>query len=104
MLSPFLKNDFGGSPAASSEVGGFKAQNMRVLPEQALHGPAERAGSFPVDDSDLIDAPAPAFLEVLGDEGFDLLGPEGMEVEHPVDGDMDRPIVNHVPSEYPILY
>src|SRR4030042_3184872 len=45
-----FENDFGGAPAASSEVGGFEAQNMRGLPQHALDGPAQRAGSFPVDD------------------------------------------------------
>jgi hypothetical protein len=42
-----------------------------------------------------MDAPAPAFFEVLGDEVLDLLGPKGMEVEHPVDRDPDRIGITH---------
>src|SRR4030043_1151852 len=97
-----LENDFGRAPAASSEVGGFEAQNMRVHPEQALDGPAEGARTLSVYDPDLIDPPAATFLKVFGDEVLDLLGPEGMEVEHPVDGDPDRLIANHVLSQCPI--
>ena len=92
---PLFKDDFGCAPAPSSEVGGLEAQDMRILLEQAQDGPAECAGSFPVDNPDLMDAPAPAFFEILGDEVLNLFGTEGMKVEHPIDRNSDRIDITH---------
>lgn len=85
----FLEHDFGRTPAAASEVGRLEAQDVRVLAEQAVDRPAERAGSFSVNNPDMINPAAQALLEILGHERLDLLGPKGMEVEHPVDRNPD---------------
>lgn len=90
-----FKGDFGGAPAAASQVGGLEAQDMRILAEQALDGPAQRARSLSVDDPDLGDPSPPAFLQVLRDEVLDLLRPESMEVEHSVYRDLHGIISTH---------
>ena len=86
--------DVGGAPAAAAHPGVPETRHARILLEQAVDDRLERPRALAVDDAELGDPPAQAFLDVLGDEVLDVFRAEGVEVEDAVDGDLDR-IVAH---------
>ena len=60
-----------------------------VLREETVDRPPEHALALAVDDPQVPDAPRPADLEVLPDQGRDLLGREIVQVELAVDRNFD---------------
>ena len=77
-------------PIASAPPGVLEAGHGRVFFQNAVNDSFERAGSLAMDDPEVKNSPAAAFLQIFRDQVFHFSRPKGMKVQDAVDGDFDR--------------
>ncbi len=64
-----------------------------IAVEQGMDSAAEIADAFAVNDSDFEDCASPAFVDVFGDQFFDIFRIKIVQVEDAVDGIFDWVVV-----------
>lgn len=89
MLFRFFQGCHGCTPSASVAGQGVGLY-MRISVKQGMHRPAEIAGAFAMNNTNLENISVNAFFDIAGDERSEVFGSEGVQIQRAVDGQLLR--------------